>query len=218
MICNRRGFRAGVVAAGILFMIGGTLQAADKSVRQFGESATKSQMLDYLLNSPAPTAAPAAVDSDLLKGLPARVDPNSVATRGGILKPERATPSVTAQSPCPVTDKAFGTTVNFAVGSYYLEPSTFSVLGEVADLMTDEKLKDCAFVVEGHTDSTGNPDKNKVLSKQRAETVVKYLESHGVADSRMELEGKGSTEPADPVNPAADINRRVQFRFVDRQG
>ena len=62
MICNRRGFRAGAVAAGILFMIGGTVQAADKSVRQFGESATKSQMLDYLLNSPAPTAAPAAVD------------------------------------------------------------------------------------------------------------------------------------------------------------
>jgi outer membrane protein OmpA-like peptidoglycan-associated protein len=207
------------LAVAIFFV--GSANADDAEYRRFEEGATKSQMMEFLLT---PSAGQAG-DGGLLKQLPSTIDSGGVTTRGGVLKPERApandsvVPAAVpppASNACPAGGKTFGTAVNFALGSYYLEPSTFSLLSEVASVMGDPLLEKCGFIVEGHTDSTGSADSNMVLSNQRAKTVGKYLESHGVEPDRMILQGKGSSEPADPSNPAGDVNRRVQFRFVDR--
>ena len=65
--------------------------------------------------------------------------------------------------------------------------------------------------VEGHTDSTGTARYNQELSTRRAEAVKQALISGGMADGRVEVIGKGATQPIESNRTAAgrSENRRV---------
>jgi outer membrane protein OmpA-like peptidoglycan-associated protein len=70
-------------------------------------------------------------------------------------------------------------------------------------------------LIAGYTDDVGTRDHNEGLSRRRAEMVSKYLkDSHGIADSRMELFWYGPNNPMvpndSPENQAK--NRRVEVR------
>ena len=73
--------------------------------------------------------------------------------------------------------------------------------------------------VEGHTDSTGNPKRNTVLSQARAEAVVAYLTGHGVERSRLAAVGFGPSRPlaSNATRSGREANRRVEFRVVERR-
>jgi hypothetical protein len=69
----------------------------------------------------------------------------------------------------------------------------------------------------GHTDHLEKDKQN--LSLKRAEAVKDYLLSHKISNSRIEVDGKGDTEPTTPniVDGENDknnmaINRRVEFK------
>ena len=65
-------------------------------------------------------------------------------------------------------------------------------------------------MIEGHTDASGGMQHNIVLSRRRAEAVKDYLVREGhVAPSRLQTDGKGPKELANPANPYAPENRRV---------
>jgi outer membrane protein OmpA-like peptidoglycan-associated protein len=67
-------------------------------------------------------------------------------------------------------------------------------------------------MVEGHTDPRGTADSNLVLSRERADSVRRYLiENHGIEADRLTAEGKGDREPLNTSSPAAPENRRVTF-------
>jgi len=68
------------------------------------------------------------------------------------------------------------------------------------------------ILVEGHTDSTGNKEKNLALSQARAETVRKYLVDGGVTESQIRAVGIGPDRPiADNKTSAGRAkNRRVE--------
>jgi outer membrane protein OmpA-like peptidoglycan-associated protein len=71
------------------------------------------------------------------------------------------------------------------------------------------------LVIEGHTDSTGKKDHNKKLSVSRADAVISFLESQGVARSRLDRQGLRRRRPV-ADNTTADgrqANRRVQCRL-----
>jgi outer membrane protein OmpA-like peptidoglycan-associated protein len=92
-----------------------------------------------------------------------------------------------------------------------------SLLTEVAKLMKDHpEIK--RVTVEGHTDSVGTSQFNKVLSQQRAEAVVKWLTSHGVAKERLAARGMGKEQPIMPNDTDAGraVNRRVEFQIEER--
>lgn len=74
-------------------------------------------------------------------------------------------------------------------------------------------------IVEGHTDSTGTPEKNQKLSEDRANRVRDYLISHGVPADQIQAQGYGDTRPiADNQTPATRAqNRRVEV-VVQRRG
>ena len=57
------------------------------------------------------------------------------------------------------------------------------------------------FVVGGYTDASGDPAADVALGQQRAQTVVDYLVSHGIAASRLRAVGYGATSP--PAGSAA---------------
>jgi OOP family OmpA-OmpF porin len=89
-----------------------------------------------------------------------------------------------------------------------------SLLGEVAKLMRDHpEMK--RVTVEGHTDSAGSPEYNRLLSQQRAEAVVKWLTDHGVARERLSAQGMGKEQPIMPNDTDAGraANRRVEFHI-----
>jgi OOP family OmpA-OmpF porin len=51
------------------------------------------------------------------------------------------------------------------------------------------------MIVTGQTDSAGDAEHNLSLSIQRADTVAKALVSRGIPASRLQVLGKGESEP-----------------------
>lgn len=69
------------------------------------------------------------------------------------------------------------------------------------------------LVVEGHCDERGTQEYNLALGERRAQTVLKYLRTMGVASNRMILRSKGENEPLcmEQTEECYAQNRRVQF-------
>ena len=67
--------------------------------------------------------------------------------------------------------------------------------------------------VEGHTDSQGDDEKNRLLSQSRADAVVAYLVEKGVTGSRLSSIGFGEVAPIadNGTSEGRAQNRRVQF-------
>lgn len=85
--------------------------------------------------------------------------------------------------------------------------------GEVAKIADLAKANGNSFItIEGHTDASGNPAKNKALSQARATAVMNMLMSdYGVEASRVTAVGYGSSKPV-ASNTTAEgkaQNRRV---------
>jgi outer membrane protein OmpA-like peptidoglycan-associated protein len=72
--------------------------------------------------------------------------------------------------------------------------------------------------VQGHTDNRGDRALNMRLSQQRAESVRRWLNQHGVEPDRLTAKGYGPTRPLAPniTQQNRARNRRVQFRIVRR--
>jgi hypothetical protein len=72
--------------------------------------------------------------------------------------------------------------------------------------------------VEGHTDNKGSAAYNVKLSQQRADSVIKWLSSHGIAADRLVAKGMGLVNPIVPNDTEANraLNRRVEFHIEDQ--
>ena len=85
-------------------------------------------------------------------------------------------------------------------------PSAAPVLRQLA---TELKARpDLKLRIAGHADRIGEPDKNQVLSEQRAGAVKAFLVQVGVAAVRLSTAGYGDTRPLYPSPDAR--NRRVE--------
>jgi outer membrane protein OmpA-like peptidoglycan-associated protein len=76
--------------------------------------------------------------------------------------------------------------------------------------------KQATILIEGHTDNTGSVAQNNLLSLQRAESIMQYLVSKGVAGNRIQAKGLGSSMPiADNTTAAGRAkNRRTSFTIT----
>lgn len=72
-------------------------------------------------------------------------------------------------------------------------------------------------IITGHTDSTGNREKNIQLGLQRAEFAAKYLEKSGLQYKQMIINSKGPDKPIADNNTAEgrSKNRRVVITVND---
>lgn len=103
--------------------------------------------------------------------------------------------------------------IQFKVGSAELSPVSENTLREIAKILALTPDR-CVFV-EGHTDSSGNADRNLRLSRERAESVVRFIVSKaGVLRSRLVTAGKGSNEPVKGLDARDPKNRRVSFKVA----
>lgn len=102
--------------------------------------------------------------------------------------------------------------IYFDTGSDRLRPESTPTLEEIAGML--KAHPDLRIRIEGHTDSTGNPQSNMVLSEKRAAAVKAYLETkHKIDGNRMEIQGFGDTKPvSDNSTPEGrQANRRVEL-------
>ena len=103
----------------------------------------------------------------------------------------------------------------FDAGSAAVKATTDATLLEIARTV---KTRNRTFVdVLAHTDTTGTPQGNQLLSEKRAAAVASYLAAHGVARARIASKGLGESAPL--YNPEADesqkaANRRIEIRLV----
>jgi outer membrane protein OmpA-like peptidoglycan-associated protein len=103
--------------------------------------------------------------------------------------------------------------IQFNAGSSQVSPAsigTLTAIGKILSLSPDR----CVFV-EGHTDASGNPESNMVLSRDRAESVVNFISTKSGLDSkRLVPIGKGSSDTLKNLTPRDPANRRVVFKVV----
>jgi outer membrane protein OmpA-like peptidoglycan-associated protein len=108
--------------------------------------------------------------------------------------------------------------VYFKLGSHKLQKRSFALLDNVAKVMNAHPEIEL-IRVEGHSDKTGSLKFNMRLSKQRANTVIRYLVGRGkVTKDRLISEGFGPTRPLVPDAKTKEEraqNRRVEFHIVD---
>lgn len=105
--------------------------------------------------------------------------------------------------------------VTFATGSAEITPQGRANLQSIAAGLNKPALAPLTFEVAGFTDITGNAAFNRKLSQRRAEAVRSYLVTLDVSPSRLSTAGYGSDHLADPDDPAAQANRRVELHRLN---
>jgi len=130
------------------------------------------------------------------------------------LKPKPASRSLKVEDiPIPKIDL----TINFEFNSSRLSQDSQAQLGELNVALTSPELAEYNFSIIGHTDAVGGDAYNMRLSKQRADSVVRYLASrYGIAANRLLADGKGKTQLKSPDQPDSGVNRRVEIINVSR--
>lgn len=102
--------------------------------------------------------------------------------------------------------------IAFEYNSFALKPEASEQLRQLTSALTSDTLRADRFMVAGHTDAKGNPQFNKHLSLQRAESVKRYLVASGVDSSRLVAVGYGAEQLLNPDQPNDARNRRVEIR------
>jgi OOP family OmpA-OmpF porin len=126
---------------------------------------------------------------------------------------------------CPEIQKDLIDKVNYVAkqiffgnGSESLTPSSMKALDEVVNIMNNNPH--LVMAIDGHSDNTGNAQRNLNLSAKRANEVKKYLVRKGINQLRLDASGFGQTKPiADNRMEAGRAkNRRVELRLASDWG
>jgi outer membrane protein OmpA-like peptidoglycan-associated protein len=101
--------------------------------------------------------------------------------------------------------------INFDTNKSTIKPESASIIEQIVELMKSQTgLK---LSIEGHTDSQGTPEKNKILSLDRAKAVIKAVAQGGINESRMSAVGWGQEKPIadNRTEEGRAKNRRVEI-------
>lgn len=104
--------------------------------------------------------------------------------------------------------------VFFDFDKWDLRPESFIELDRVVKMLTENPA--IHIELSAHTDSRGSDDYNMTLSTNRANSVVAYLISKGIAADRIIAKGYGETKPvaANDTEEHMQLNRRVEFTIL----
>ena len=113
----------------------------------------------------------------------------------------------------------FDSGILFATNKADLNAASKASLTQFAEVLKENKDMDIAIF--GHTDNTGTDAVNNPLSKNRAQSVSKFLKSQGVASSQIKtIDGQGSKNPVAENSTAEGRkqNRRVEvYMYASEQ-
>jgi len=127
---------------------------------------------------------------------------------------------VVAQAPAKPACKQFSGVikdVNFETASAELGDTSKSSLNNVVSSLNE--FPDMKVDIAAHTDARGTDAYNMRLGQRRADSVVGYLQSGGIASQRMQAKSFGESQPvADNTTDAGRaLNRRVEIHPQNTQ-
>ncbi|MEL6676014.1 MAG: FG-GAP-like repeat-containing protein [Bacteroidota bacterium] len=105
--------------------------------------------------------------------------------------------------------------IYFDVDKADLRDESLYELGQLSKIMQDNpSLK---VEIAGHTDSDATDAYNQTLSQNRAESVVDFLMTQGIAKDRISAVGYGESQPVAPNDSPENkqLNRRTECKVVD---
>lgn len=102
----------------------------------------------------------------------------------------------------------------FDIGKSTLRSESDAELDRLVKLMKD--VASLNIEISGHTDNTGSAKLNESLSQDRANAVVNYLTSKGIASGRMTAKGYGASKPiaSNNTEDGRQQNRRTEFEIL----
>jgi outer membrane protein OmpA-like peptidoglycan-associated protein len=150
------------------------------------------------------------VQEYLFKRVPVTIVSRNDATVRLSLTPRPRKPQVILTS----REVKIGTEVVFRPSSADIDARSTTVLAEVADVLAHNPQ--IRVQVQGHTDNSGEPGTNRMLSQRRADSVRQWLINAGIEAARIEAKGYGDEQPIVPnLTPESRArNRRVQFTLL----
>jgi len=168
---------------------------------------------DYLDKCPdTPAEARGMVDEN---GCPRDIDGDGIPD---YLDKCPTIPGVKSNNGCPEVKKEIRTLflkalrgIQFESGKSSIKKTSNVILNRIAQVIIDNPT----FLIEirGHTDNTGTPASNMLLSQNRANAVREYLIKKGVSERKITANGFGDKKPVAKNKTAAGrkLNRRVEF-------
>jgi outer membrane protein OmpA-like peptidoglycan-associated protein/tetratricopeptide (TPR) repeat protein len=104
--------------------------------------------------------------------------------------------------------------VFYATDSDELVEASRAELNKLFDFL--QKNSEIGVEISGHTDNTGTPGHNQILSEQRALSVVDYLEQRGIETGRMKARGYGEERPLadNGTEEGRARNRRTELKII----
>ena len=202
-ISGQKSFLA--LAWASVFMCGST-GSAQAQVKYFDHVPTATEIQAALST---PVAAPANTDTPAPDGRTTR------KTRGLEWNVGAAASTTAASAPQPQepSSPAIALPVNFEYGTAHVSKASLAYIEAIVSVLNQSP--DMHLTVEGHTDVSGSPRNNLMLSWDRAFSVFRVMvEKYGIDPARLQPSGKGSTEPISSIDPLNGMNRRVQFRIA----
>lgn len=102
----------------------------------------------------------------------------------------------------------------FDFGEYTLQPASYPELKRLAEILKENP--DLKVEIAGHTDNVGSDASNRLLSEQRAKTVVAYLVANECRAANLIAKGYGEIKPvaSNGTDEGRQQNRRVEFRVL----
>ena len=185
--------------------IGFALAAEQPSTEQIIRALKPPRVTRGLSASPRDTAR-AAEDKRFIDTLRNRT------TRSLTTDERRRFESLTKDSP------SIDLEINFEFNSAVIGPAAMPQITALGEALTSADLKGRTFVLAGHTDATGDPAYNQILSEQRSDAVKRFLvEKYRIDAGHLLTVGHGKTQLKNTANPYAAENRRVQVVNVADQ-
>ena len=137
------------------------------------------------------------------------------------LCPNEAGPASNNGCPEPNDDdqkrlNQYAKTILFDTGKASIKFESAEILNQIINVL--KKFPNSRFRIEGHTDSTGNKQKNIELSQNRADSVKIYLIQGGIASDRLESKGYGPEKPiaSNKNKKGRALNRRVEINLIKK--
>ncbi|WP_437796324.1 OmpA family protein [Sorangium sp. So ce693] len=105
--------------------------------------------------------------------------------------------------------------VQFDTNKATIKPVSDPLLDEVAEVLKEHPEIEL-IEIQGHTDNRGTVEHNRVLSQNRANSVMAALVRRGIDSTRLTAQGYGRDQPIDDnaTEAGRQRNRRVQFNII----
>jgi general secretion pathway protein A len=175
----------------------------------------QAQHMDIALDKPASVPKP-SVESSSPPDPPPQPSDVAPEVKTGSQKTITPPPPVDpVQTPPPFEEKLF--TVQFPSDSNEFSPEAYALLDNIIDIAL--KYKDLEILITGYTDSIGNKDYNKQLSKFRATVVKIYMVGNGIDSKQIFVSGMGPENPiaTNDTPEGRQLNRRVEIKLQNKQ-